>query len=429
MEEETFSSQLFWILTSKILYRLLSSTATIAMIFLLSTKEYGLYSFALYWSLVIVLIATVGLNDYIVYQLSSIVSASKDDEKTKTELSHLTIDAFLLATLLGVLSSVAILYLSKEIAGPEVWWPLFYMCLSAICAAYIEIIHAVLRVLGKMHIQAKLTFFMALMILIVYPLVAFYTHSALYISLTYFLASLLFVIVHVLYCFNTDLFYSIRLSLRISIAMLGSTWKFGGSAILIMLLPILITSLAVNSLGVAKAAPFNLFIGIYLAGNTITMVLDQVMYPRYMRNLDSSKLIFLQHFGFSTLFYGAVFVFMLVVGKIVAEAVLPEQFHQVIELFPLMAIAWIVRAWSQVGVLYHKAWNSVWFCLLAYGATCVLLVVPLSTSFPVWQTLTLWDFAALLILLELTIVVFLYAGAWLSESNNQLKRGKKLKIR
>ena len=427
MKEETFTSQLSWILTSKILYRLLSSAATIAMIFLLSTQEYGLYSFALYWSLVIVLIATIGLNDYIVYQLSSIVSASKNGEKTKTELSHSIIDAFLLATVLGVLSSVAVLYLSDEIAGPAVWWPLFYMCLSAILAAYIEIIHAVLRVLGKMHIQAKLTFFMAFAILMLYPLVAFYTHSALYISLTYFLASLLFVVVHVLYCYNTNLFYSIRISFKLSFAMLGNTWKFGGSAILIMLLPILITSLAVNSLGVAEAAPFNLFIGIYLAGNTITMVLDQVMYPRYMLSLDNSKLIFLQHFGLSTIFYVAVLVFTIVFGKAVAEIALPEQFHEVIELFPLLAIAWLARAWSQVGVLYHKAWNSVWFCLVAYGTACCLIVLPLSTRFPVWQTLTLWDFAALLILLEVAIVVFLYLAAWFSASRLRLKRGSDLK--
>jgi len=388
------------------------------MVYFLSIQQYAIYSLSLYWSLVVLVFSIMGMSEHIVKLILNQFSSKSETASPSRLVSIILINSLVAVSLFGFLSIAFVMTFNTGISGGIAFHAQLLMCLAAMLLAYIEIIHAVFRALGIIRIQSIFILVYAICVCLCYPVVAKLSDSAVAVAAAYLLINFLFFFSQLLYCHSLGYVKSNCVSFRMAAKISIQTLPHGMISILVMLFPVIFASLVATISVISLSAQFNLLIAMFLAGNTFAIVLDHVMYPKYVLDNENKSKNTMVHFLISTSIYVSIAVVMYFFGKKIFQLVLPDNFSGILDVLLVLCVAWIVRCWAQTLIVFHRLNNTLNVCIFSYSLICILAVLQYLYKVIPLPTGSLLAHVNIMIILEIIAVIIMACGGMLRGVRN-----------
>ena len=248
---------LTWLVVANIGFRVLSGLTTIALIFFLPPEQYGQYSFAVFWSWILVLICTLGLPEYLV----------------KVQDLQLFRPAMVLTSLLAwVIGGVLLVVLNALVS----WWLLIWFFFAAWVIGINDILLAALRTKNQFRRQAYLVTVNGLLLITFLPFLAWQESSLKLLGQCYLAIFLLLFLFH----WQRDLKGT---ALNRLLPVIKATLPYGWVATGLMVTPVVIATLGHSLLTKELSGSFNLFTALFLAGTSVVIALDQGFFAKIVK--------------------------------------------------------------------------------------------------------------------------------------------------
>lgn len=362
-----------WMLAASLTFRVSSGITTLVLAFFLSVADYGAFMNAIFWSLMIVLLAGSGLPDLIVRD-----GSHRDAPPLASQLNH----AWLLCLMLGSLFlTILLISLSYSGLADHVRLLVLLTGIAAIITALNYIGQAAFRLTGRISWQARIMMATALLTNGGLLTLAILGKPVLWLGYWYILAFLGIMCLHIYSLSRLNLLSVCRIRISYLRRMCWQTLPFGLVPVLMMLLPVLSSSLALHGLTPNLAGSFSLILSIYLAALAVSLVLDQVFYPM-LSEPDGDARARMSGYLITaiTISFPALILFSWL-GPDLADLVFAGKYPQLDLILPILGMLIPIRFLSHALSVPLRRRNRQRYTITAFGLGIISMIL-LSLIFP-----------------------------------------------
>lgn len=405
--------KIVWMLFGGVTFRLASGLATIVIASFLNASAYGEMMNAVFWALLVGMIAGAGLSDLIVKNRFDPLA-----EDTATQVLH----AWVLACAIGA-TMIALFYviLIRGNFSPQGATFFLLCCASSIFTALNLIAQGALRAAGHMIALARILTVTAVAINAGLVFLAWYTRDIVILGEWYLLSFFGAFLLH----FVVLRFFGLTGLRRVKTGILLNTFMqslpFGIVQLLMLLLPILSATFVLRLLGSEAAGSYNLIIALYLAAANISTVLDHVFYPMLVASAPDLSKRATSYFVISLFISLPAIALFGYYGPNLAHAIFDEKYLFISELIVLLGVLVPLRFANRCLTVFLRLKGKQRVSVVAYGLATVGLF---SLTMFVWywdqETPSVMTIASFLLIAEVSAFCILLVNSYTFFDANQI---------